>query len=98
MCAILATAHADEERLAARRQRGALRLLPELIAVGVVADASSLLGAIKSLVGRAGHSQLACSVKEDLFAAVHIIASVLFLSRTCVHTCVGSTGEGAGHH
>ncbi|KAF8071278.1 UPF2 [Scenedesmus sp. PABB004] len=43
-------AAAEDERLVARRQRGALRLLPELIAAGIVSDAGGLLGAIRALV------------------------------------------------
>jgi hypothetical protein len=41
---------ADDERGAARRQRSALRLLIELLAVGVLQDAQGLLLAVKGLV------------------------------------------------
>jgi hypothetical protein len=47
----LARHHTDDDKAAAaRRQRGPLRLLPELIAAGICPDAAPFLQVIKSLV------------------------------------------------
>lgn len=50
--------------MAARRQRGALRLLPELVAAGIITDASSLMSVVKTLVS-GGHLPTMLSVRTE---------------------------------
>ncbi|WIA32391.1 hypothetical protein OEZ86_003220 [Tetradesmus obliquus] len=79
---------ADDDRLAARRQRGALRLLPELLAAGVLADATGLLGVMKTLV-----TALDFSKEKD--SSLHNATLLGGLAKSAAPLLLGALPEGA---